>query len=64
MHREQGYVGPAAPGGRKHGTTRQQGEDGCGRSLINHQAQPFQGGGIAPVQIFHHEEHGLPHGEC
>ena len=56
MHREQGHVRPAAPGRRKRGPTRQQGEYGRGRPLIDHQAQPFQGRGIAPVQVFHDRE--------
>ena len=62
-HREEGDVRPATPGGHKRGSTCQEGQERCGRTLRHHEAQPFQGGGIAPVQVFHQEEHRLPRGE-
>ena len=39
----------AAPGGRKRGSARRQGEERRGRPLRDHEPQPFQRGGIDPV---------------
>ena len=44
------------PGRLKRRTTREQHQEGSGRSLVEHQVQQLKGGGVRPVQVFQDKE--------
>ncbi len=50
---ERRQVGTRAPGRRKFRPTDEQTEEGDGRTLLHHQAEPLQRRGIDPVQVLH-----------
>ena len=52
--RERGQVGHHGPGRMKLWTSGQDETEPRLRPLVNEQAQQLQGGGIDPLQVFHH----------
>src|SRR5439155_17817318 len=60
LQRQGGQMGAQAPRRRKLRPTRQQGQEPSRWPLVHQQGEKLERRRVDPVQVFHHQEDGLP----